>query len=871
MPGDDESIDDDASDIGWNSEDDTIFYKKVNKDADEYDESDDENAEGGVLLTDILLNDNTVPKKISSAYAPEIDNDDTDDEEDINDEYHDDLLNAIEKFSKSATKAPKESKTSANGSVSLESLLGALDDTKGFIDMKQKLTDLNQSSNAPRPIEKVISDRYERSLTYSAAKENIDKWSETVTVNRNVKCLDLAQDKRQLANYQNLVKSFEPSNDLEKEVEMVLISSGLDEKNRTQLEEDELGERYGSVEEIQQKQNELAKVKALMFYEQMKRHRINKIKSKAYHRIRKKQRTRKSQSELEEIAEFDEEVAEALKEKETVKRVKERMDLKHSSTGRWAQMAAKHSQHDKSLRNAYHEAVELGHELTKRMHSDPSGNENDEGNSEEEGDAFDELQGSNSNIAASSAKQIRAVLDESPADILSGLSSTSKYSRLLDMDFMRKAAERQSQQAREDAELLLREIRDMERDADDADESLDTGEKATESGREKQWQPVSEAERTAIAGRMGVGMSLQSDVRQQLSGLRVQGNITVSGSDGAKNWTEAFVAEESGDREAASNPWLSLPRQDLSSKIRGGGGKKAGKKNGQSKGVPLVSIEETMTNSEEIAATSTDQKKRSMNNTTKNHSSENISEKSNKKRKAKHYLELSGADGSTEKPSIDNSVRKSLLPDKSQTELVRLAFSGDENMAGPDYEADFQASKRQAVDDELGVSKSQEQILAQDKKGWGQWAGPGAKGISKGKKLKQELKLQQLGLELQDKRKKRADSQKKLLNVIISERRIGTQAKYKVEKVPHPFSSREEYDRSLQMPIGAEWNASHIVAKNIIPEIKTRAGRIIEPIRLTVTSKKEVNGVRGTSSKSNEKHSRRALGAKKSRNSTGVI
>ena len=48
-----------------------------------------------------------------------------------------------------------------------------------------------------------------------------------------------------------------------------------------------------SPEELRERQAELAKVKALMFYEQMKRHRLNKIKSKAYRRIRKRQRLKR--------------------------------------------------------------------------------------------------------------------------------------------------------------------------------------------------------------------------------------------------------------------------------------------------------------------------------------------------------------------------------------------------------------------------------------------------------------------------------------------------------------------------------------------------------------------------------------------------
>jgi U3 small nucleolar RNA-associated protein 14 len=72
----------------------------------------------------------------------------------------------------------------------------------------------------------------------------------------------------------------------------------------------------------------------------------------------------------------------------------------------------------------------------------------------------------------------------------------------------------------------------------------------------------------------------------------------------------------------------------------------------------------------------------------------------------------------------------------------------------------------------------------------------------------------------------------KIMNVVISDRRVKTAAKYKISDIPHPFTSREEYERSIQMPLGEEWNASHIVRKNTKPEVMTRAGRIIAPITL---------------------------------------
>lgn len=53
----------------------------------------------------------------------------------------------------------------------------------------------------------------------------------------------------------------------------------------------------------------------------------------------------------------------------------------------------------------------------------------------------------------------------------------------------------------------------------------------------------------------------------------------------------------------------------------------------------------------------------------------------------------------------------------------------------------------------------------------------------------------------------------------------------------------------MRMPIGEEWNASHVVKGMTKPAIKRRAGRIIEPITLP---KKRSHASSGGNSKSEE-------------------
>jgi hypothetical protein len=66
--------------------------------------------------------------------------------------------------------------------------------------------------------------------------------------------------------------------------------------------------------------------------------------------------------------------------------------------------------------------------------------------------------------------------------------------------------------------------------------------------------------------------------------------------------------------------------------------------------------------------------------------------------------------------------------------------------------------------------------------------------------------------------------------VVISERVDSKAVKYLVPTVPFPYKSAEEYEATLENPIGREWNRVHTHEDQILPAVITRPGQIIEPI-----------------------------------------
>ena len=135
----------------------------------------------------------------------------------------------------------------------------------------------------------------------------------------------------------------------------LLQASGCDEKSAYEAENDELAINELTVEEIESRRAQIAKMKSLMFYQEQKAKRTKKIKSKLFHKIRNKQNERKER--LAGGGDADDEVDALLdgaeeSEKQARDRVLERMTLKHKNN-KWVKNALSHGELDENTRQEY--------------------------------------------------------------------------------------------------------------------------------------------------------------------------------------------------------------------------------------------------------------------------------------------------------------------------------------------------------------------------------------------------------------------------------------------------------------------------------------------------------------------------------------
>nr|XP_002119548.1 U3 small nucleolar RNA-associated protein 14 homolog A [Ciona intestinalis] len=141
-----------------------------------------------------------------------------------------------------------------------------------------------------------------------------------------------------------------------------------------------------------------------------------------------------------------------------------------------------------------------------------------------------------------------------------------------------------------------------------------------------------------------------------------------------------------------------------------------------------------------------------------------------------------------------------------QKMTIQQAFADD------DVIADFTATKRKLIDDE--APKKVDLSLP----GWGAWGGAGVQPTRKRKRRFKPLPP----------RKPRKDGG--LGSVIINEKRDVHISKHQVNQVPHPFTSMEQFERTITRPIGGTWNTPHTVKEMTKPKVVTQIGAIIDPM-----------------------------------------
>ncbi|KAJ3096578.1 hypothetical protein HK100_005536 [Physocladia obscura] len=298
----------------------------------------------------------------------------------------------------------------ANAKLDLSDLVASISTESTFTNLRKQISDFAPASgptlpaktgslravgteSAPLPTR--IQNRLTRAAAYAEASKEVSRWTNVVARNRAADQLDFSTFERPaeaVSSSGALVGKFEPSTNLEMEIAGILAESSLTDKKQMELEDLEMNKI--SKEEVAARRAELAKLRSLAFFAEQKAKRIAKIKSKTFRKVHKKSEARKASKEAKEVSiddlkDLDPEAAREKTEKIHADRIKERMTLKHKSTGKWARKMLSRSNNDPETRQALMNQLNKSQSLTRKIAGLDSDQDSEDLNSVDESGSDD--------------------------------------------------------------------------------------------------------------------------------------------------------------------------------------------------------------------------------------------------------------------------------------------------------------------------------------------------------------------------------------------------------------------------------------------------------------------------------------------------
>lgn len=772
---DEESEDDDDGDDGDSLGSDAIDLADA-LDQSSGDEDDSSGSEG----------DTDSGSEAASASESEVDDDDEVDPSKLGE-----LQNLIEGFAGTERDDDAIDPHASKQTISLEDLgLSGVKDPliKKSVKMmkKEEKADNDKKGTSKKldvPLPRRQQDQLLRIAAYEKTNETLDRWNETVKHNRRADHLmfplpqnahDAGLDKGELLP---LTKNT-AGTELEQTILTIMEESGLGPSGKAKEQEakktDANGEEQAlSKAELKELWAQRRKERELESREQARAKRIKKIKSKTYRKIHRKERLGDEAALYEERRANGEIDSEEERETAHRQRLLERVGAKHKNS-KWAKLGKKvgRAVWDDDFRAGLTDMHQRSEELKKRVEGRTDSGDEGQDDSDDASESGEETGKS------------RLLRDLDGLGDVEG-DDDHPHAGLMKLAFMQRA-EAQRKQAND--ELVAQIRRDLE------------------SGSEQEEDDETEAQ----VGRrtFGMGQDKKASKPTQETGAPST-SVLSNGSKSKKKSSQAqgtpksnasITTAEITSAPGAGGAWTQVL------KSKGADRKKGRKATGTAEAAELdLSGAVQLANKPAPA-------------------------------KAKRTAEAGSTITATRVDDGDSSDDEIHLPLALRDhELVSRAFAG-EDVAG-----EFQAEK------EAIMSEDDEKMIDNTMPGWGSWTG---EGVSKRAKNRHKGKVmtKKEGIKKTD----RKDA--KLNKVIITEKRVRKvrvatdpidvcatveralanrwyeqNEKYLASQMPHPFESRQQYERSLRLPIGPEWMTKQSFQQATKPRVLVKQG-IIAPM-----------------------------------------
>ncbi|KAK4342942.1 hypothetical protein RND71_038758 [Anisodus tanguticus] len=678
-----------------------------------------------------------------------------------------------------------------DGHISIQDLLDPLHGKSDYSKLRKSMSRMEKKSMPIHaPLAKPDQERLDRKAAYGFMQKDVTKWEPHVKRNREAPTIYFDEDKDVgFSTVGAIAAEFEPRTDFEKKIASLVNDHEVVEAHRKDgarlLELNKI-----SVEDVRERQDQLAKMKSLLFRHEMKAKRVKKIKSKVYHRLLKKDRLKQAGNAIE----TDPEAAKEQAMKQEFKRAEERLTLKHKNSSKWAKRILKRGLdlQDEGTRDAIHEQLNQ-HALLSRKSNNMKGSSSSSEESSDEDDLDEASDGSDQDAAV---KLLRKAKDKT-TQVLEG-DEELPASGVLSLPFMVRGLKRRKEAANEEAKLALEEYESSLKELEDKNEPKTQG-------------------TNILTGRRVFGAKKKQVPEPNKKKVTSDNYYGDSDSEGETDARETGISSREEnifpEKEIHFNPNALREESEIGH-------------DSLFKSFDDIARDPNSKTSYEVSIFAADSRKKMNDSSVKGKKTKSANAKSAtslqitepvvNKPDGEEIDEDSDTDSGGEMvDGILTTGTKSTYEIPSQEELIRRAFAGD------DVEDDFEREKQDALNEE--IPEPEKPVLLP---GWGQWTN-----IQK-KRGPPSWMLE----EHDNAKKKREEALKKrkdanLNHVIISEKRDKKAEKLHTPTLPYPFTSQEVFEQSIRMPIGPEFNPVTAVPALIRPEVVKRSGIIIKPIK----------------------------------------
>lgn len=705
--------------------------------------------------------------------------------------------------------------TTTLGKLLLEDLLTPQNlpsnDMKVLKSLKSSARTLESASVASQPLAAPLplrlQLRVERQTAYRKTKEEMEKWGPTMRLLEKSEHLSFplqtAVPLRSSAG--ELVGTFRPANTMESAVDRLLKRAKL----REDAESSDAGLRTKplSLEDIRARQAELRRTRESMSRAQSKAARMAKIKSKVYRKIKRREKE-KDIARTEDVTTIDPDLAAADRLQQDIDRARERATLRHKNGSKWIRASRVGTDGNTDFSRGVTEMLQRGEALRQRI----SGTQDDSSESEWE-----------TNEAAETVAHALRELDGLHED---SLNQVSPPSGVLGMKFMQDAIARQMTEVDQEVARFKSDLKQ----GYVFEEPQDQGS-------------------TSLPAPLGCGVNVDGNKGRLRFGDELHGHNIASSSPlnhstfRKKSTGETPLTEMGPDisqpnatssaASLASNPWLASSPPARAGKIS----RKADKvivgkhSSAMEKSLALLKRRKAHTVDPSLADTDDARVDISLDATLQKPNTAILpqcssfsvtsevsrggdteitvaskSQNQNGHAKPQPVARRLDTEAMSEAEANEGEFLGGDAPLR-QRELVARAFAHDGVVE------DFTKEKATVVDREL-APLTNDQALP----GWGSWTGVGVRTMNKARPNRAASAVLV----------SRRDSGKS--HVIISEKRDVKAAKYQVKDIPFPYTSRAQYERSLEAPLGTEWNTRLGHQKAILPRVVAKMGTVIEPL-----------------------------------------